>query len=1166
MTLINKLVMHGFKSFAKRTEILFGKDFNCILGPNGSGKSNVLDALCFVLGKSSTKEMRAEKSANLIYNGGKLKQPAKFAEVSIWFDNSKKEFPIDEPEVKLTRLVKQNGQGVYKINDEARTRTQIRELLSLAKIDPDGYSIILQGDIVALVDMSSIERRQMIEEISGISVYEEKKQKAMHELEKVEGKLTEAGIILSERESYLKELKKERDQAQKYQELDSKIAVNRATVLYRQIKQKEAEKEELDDRTAQHQKSLNELNKELAELRAEMASRKEEIEKINKEIETKGEKDQLLLHKEVEKLKVDLATCKNRTESCRDEIAKIKNRKDALRENLAEVENKIKVLHVEKKAFEQQISQKSREQKEIEGRIVAFREKNKLDDVGSIENEVDLCDKQAEEVGKDLQDLRLKQQEAIREKDKLEFQVQAIDEKIEKVLSVEKENREQITILKQKKAEFKKLTVEIQQLLSENSKNAAELGDARRRLLEAHEELSKLAGRKAQIQEKLGANIALTRILELKKTQKIKGIHGTVSELGEVSQKYSLALEVAAGNKIKSVVVENDKVAAECIAYLKKNQLGVATFLPLNKIRGRFDAQTGDSLKGKSGVHGKAVELITYNPHYQNVFSYVFENAIIVDDIETARRLGIGSAKMVTLDGDIVETSGAMQGGFRQKREGLGFTEKEVSSRIEQYEKISADMGSKIAKFEKEKTHEEERIARLRELKANLEGEIITMEKTLHLDAGDMDVNKKVKSELNGSIKKIEEDLEKVTNTINQKNRTLADVRSKKQQLRDKIGELRNPLLLAQLNAFEEKRTELREALIKLNSEIKNIDTQIRTLLEPEVENIFRILKGHDKEIEAFDTEVAQLKERMKLQETELVEKEKKEKEFYAQFKDLFHRRGKLSEEVSKREQKTYKLTDDARKVEHKINTIALEVAKIGAELGGLQLQFEQFKDARVDMEKPDGLLQKEITQFEKMVENLGAVNMKALEIYDTAEKEYSALLQKKDVLQKEREDVLTLMNEIESKKKVIFMKTFTAIEENFKRLFSSLSTKGEAELVLENPENPFAEGMLIKVRITGNKFLDIRSLSGGEKTMTALAFIFAVQEYEPASFYVLDEVDAALDKKNSEKLAQLIKQYSTNAQYVMISHNDGVISEASQLYGVSMNEHGMSDVVSLKL
>jgi chromosome segregation protein len=1166
MTMIKRLVMHGFKSFAKPTEIVFGNDFNCILGPNGSGKSNVLDALCFVLGKSSTKELRAEKTANLIYNGGKKKQPAKFAEVTIFFDNSKNEFPVEAAEVKLTRLVKPNGVGVYKINDEVRTRTQIRELLSLAKIDPDGYSIILQGDIVALIDMSPVERRLMIEEISGISLYEEKKQKALNELDKVEGKLKEAEIILAERDNYLKELKKERDVAQKYKDLDSKITVNRATVLYRQIKGKEAEKEELDDRIRNHQKSLDEVNTEIALLRKEIEERKLEIERINKEIETKGEKDQLLLHKEVEKLKVDLATFKNRSESCKDEIAKIKNRKEGLKENLKEAEGKVNVLKAEKKAFDSQISLKTREQKEIEAKIVAFRQKNKLDDVGAIETEVDACDKQGEEIAKELGDMRIAQQEAIREKDKLEFQIQSIDEKIEKVLSVEKENRDQINILKQKKAEFKKLTVELTQLLQENSTKAADLGDSRRKLLEAHEQLSKLSARKAQIQEKLGANMAMTRILEMKKTQKIKGIHGTVSELGEVSQKYSMALEVAAGSKIKSVVVESDRVAAECIQYLKKNQLGIVTFLPLNKMRARPEQANMSEIKKHGGVHGRAIDLITYDPKYANVFAYVFENAIIVDDIETARSIGIGSAKMVTLDGDVADTSGAMQGGFRQKREGMGFNEKEVSGQIEQYERVSADMGSRIAKLEREKADEEERITRLRELKASLEGEIITMEKTLHLDSGDMDVNKKVKAELSKQVKDVEEKLDKITNTIGQKNRVLAEMKIKKQQLRDKIGQLRNPLLLAELNAFEEKRTELRESLIKLNSEIKNIDTQVTTLLEPELENIAKIMRQHDKEIDAFDAEIKELSGKVKTLDAELSEKEKKEKEFYAQFKDLFTKRTKLSDEVGKREQKMYGKTDDMRKIEHKINTIALEVAKIGAELGGLQLQFEQFKGVEVDMEKPDGQLQKEISQFEKLVENLGAVNMKALEIYDTAAKEYGDLLEKKNILLKEKEDVLLMMREIEDKKKVIFMRTFTAIQDNFKRLFSSLSTKGDADLVLENPEDPFSAGMLIEVLITGTKFLDIRSLSGGEKTMTALAFIFAVQEYEPASFYVLDEVDAALDKKNSEKLAHLIRQYSSNAQYIMISHNDGVIAEASTLYGVSMNEHGMSDVVSLKL
>lgn len=1164
MTKINKMVLHGFKSFAKRTEMVFGGDFNCILGPNGSGKSNILDALCFVLGKSSAKSMRAEKSSNLIYNGGKTKKGAKQAEVSIYFDNSTQIFPTEDSEVKLTRLVKKNGQGVYKINDQVRTRTQILELLSLAKIDPDGYNIILQGDIIRLIDMTPNERRQIIEEIAGIGVYEDKKQKAMNELEKVNGRLKEADIVLTERETYLKELKKDRDQAQKYKNLESQININKATSLHRQVKQKEAEKEELDERNNKHKEKLEKSNKQITDLRNEVADKKKEIEQINQEIEQKGEKEQIELHREVENIKIDLTKAKSRTETCRDEISKISTRKDNLKENLTEIDERLKKCKEEKGEFEKDVNTRKRDLKEVEERLVNFKQKNRLDDIGDIEKNMDELDKKAEEMQKVAVELRQQQQDALREKDKIEFQVEAIDEKIDKVLAVEKENKDQITILKQKKTEFKKAAMELSQIQAEESKTAAELGSSRTKLLEADNELSKLSARQAQIQEKMGANIAVKKILENK--DQFKGVYGTVSELGEVSKTYSLALEVAAGSKIKSIVVENDRVAAQCISYLKKNRLGIATFLPLNKIRSKPTNPNAVKLKNSTGVHGLAVDLISCDAKFKDVFKYVFESTLIVKDLATARNLGVGSAKMVTIDGDSAELSGAMTGGFRQKREGLGFGEKEVSTSIQQYEKMRADAGANVSKLEQKKNDLEEKVVRLRELKANLEGDIIKMEKTLHLDGGDMDANRNVKKDLAKQLEQVEEKIDGIMNKISEQNRILAETKIQRQKLKDEVGQLRSPTLIAELNAFEEKKHELREAIIKLDSEVKNIDTRITTMLMPEKENISKILKQHDKEVEAFKEEIKGLTSQIKLMESDLKEKEKKEKQFYAQFKDLFNKRTKLSDEVSKREAKVYTLNDEVRKTEHKINAINLELAKISAQMGGLLKESEQYEGVEIDHEKSDAQLTREINQFERMVENLGAVNLRALEIYDTVEKEYRELNEKKAMLENERGDVIMLMEEIEGKKKVLFMKTLEALQDNFQKIFSTLLTKGDASLVLENEESPFDGGLLINVRITGTKFLDIRSLSGGEKTMTALAFLFSVQEYDPASFYVLDEVDAALDKKNSEKLAELIRKYTDKAQYVMISHNDGIIAQADKLYGISMNEHGVSDVVSMKL
>ncbi|MEK6808205.1 MAG: AAA family ATPase, partial [Nanoarchaeota archaeon] len=269
MTKINKILMHGFKSFAKHTEIYFNSDFNCILGPNGAGKSNVLDAICFVLGKSSSKSLRAERASNLIYNGGKTKNPAKQGEVSIYFDNANKYFPLEAKEVKISRVVRQNGQSLYKINDKTMTREQILELLSASKINPDGYNIILQGDIIRFVEMHHVERRQLIEEISGISIYEEKKNKAVKELDNVDLKLKTAEIILTERAVHLKELKKDRDEALKFKEMNDKMKGNKASLIALQIERKTTDKGDVQKKIDECTKQLNQIKDKIGKLKQE---------------------------------------------------------------------------------------------------------------------------------------------------------------------------------------------------------------------------------------------------------------------------------------------------------------------------------------------------------------------------------------------------------------------------------------------------------------------------------------------------------------------------------------------------------------------------------------------------------------------------------------------------------------------------------------------------------------------------------------------------------------------------------------------------------------------------------------------------------------------------------------------------------------------------------
>jgi chromosome segregation protein len=1166
MTKINKLVLKGFKSFAKHTELVFGPSFNCILGPNGSGKSNVLDALTFVLGRASSKAMRAEKAANLIYNGGKKSTPAPHATVAIHFDNSDKTFPIENSEIVITRTVKKNGNSTYRLNGKRTQRKDILDFLSLARINPDGYNIILQGDIIRFVEMSTVERRQIVEEISGIGAYEEKKQKAMNELGRVDERLNEADIVLSERKTHLKELKKERDEALEFKGLNDNLQTYKASLVKIQIDKKtlSIKKSEKDENS--YTERIEKDNQKISEMKKQVEEFKTRINNINKEIEKKGEKDQVLLNREIEQLKVDIATNKTKLDSYKNEVERVNNRKLELEEDTKSTNQRIKRLEDEKASIEKEIERKERDIQRIEKEITDFRKKNSFDsDVQNIEKEIENLEKQAEKKQTEIQKLREDQQEALRQKDKIEIMIQNIEDQVDKVASVRKENKSQLEELKKKREVFKKISAELDKNLDENSSLSAQLGSAKGKMAEVNEKLTRLRAQNLSITERNQSSAAVREIISQK--NKIKGIYGTVSELGNVDEKFSLALEVAAGSRIRSIVVENDQIAADCIKHLKNKQLGVATFLPINKMKSRLVSNETHAMAKKKGVHGLAIDLVEHDPKFGKIFNFVFGDTIVADNLETARKIGIGKVRMVTIDGDLVEVSGAMIGGFRQKRKGAGFMEKGLMEDIEANENTYALLQKSISSFEAKLYQLDDKIAKLRLEKANLEGDVIKLEKTLHIKGEETEDLESAKKKLLDDNKQVEKKIEEVQEKISDTNRELAQVKIKKQELRGKINDLRKPEVIAELRAFEEKRTELREQVIQLKTELKNFNTQIETILGPDVRKTRDILKNIEKEESKFKEQISQIKNKIKEQEKNLKDKEENAKTFRAKYKKLFTQRDEMSAKMQKLDKKIGESELKVRGVEEKINDIKMKTAAVKAELAGLEKEFEQYVNVKTfETKKSIEELQLSIRELERRKNNIGNVNLRALEVYDNIEKEYLELEKKKIKLTNEKEDVLKLIGEIEGKKKKIFLETLEVVNNHFKQFFTKISRKGEAFLELENAENPFDAGLMIKVRITGNKFLDIKSLSGGEKTLTALAFIFAIQEHEPAHFYVLDEVDAALDKHNSEKLSQLVRSYCNKAQYVIISHNDAVISEADKLYGISMGDHGRSNVTTLEL
>ncbi|RMD57711.1 chromosome segregation protein SMC [Candidatus Woesearchaeota archaeon] len=1163
-TKILRLVLDGFKSFGKHTELVLGDKFNVVIGPNGSGKSNIIDALCFVLGKSSSKQLRAEKSANLIYNGGKTRQPAKNAEVSIVFDNSDGAFPVSDSEVKISRIVRSDGSSRYKINNVTKTRSEMIELLRSARIDPDGYNIILQGDIVRLVEMSPVERRQIIEEISGIGAYEEKKQRALRELEKVEERLNEVEIILKEREGYLKELRKDRDQALKYKNLKDRVEQSKATYLKKRLDRKEAEFDRLEKKSASFKARLEKIQSKIDKLRSEIAERKEEISRINKEIEQKGEIEQVKIQKEVERLRVELATGKSRISACRSEIERIGKRRESIEKSAAGVEERLLELAKRKASAKAELEALSKTISDLDDKIRAFKEKHKIADEAEIDARFEELDRKGEQVQKELHSLRERQQQLIREKDKVEFQVSTIDEKIAKVKELEDAHKEEVNELKGKKAEFKKLVLELNELLNNDTKDANSLARLREEVHSLQEKEHKLELKQSSVKERLSGNIAVKKVVE---NAKLFGqVYGTVAELASSEGKYSLALEVAAAQRMHSLIVDSDKTASRAIKYLRSEKLGSATFLPLNKIKPARIPDSVKELSKKPGVCGLAIDLVDFEPQFKNAFSHVFGATLVVKSLDVARKLGIGNARMVTLDGDLCESSGVMTGGYRHRKSG-GFREKEVSANLEKVRERLSKAQQELSSIQKRRSDNEARIVRVRELKAALEGEIIKQEKSLHIETGDLEASRAFKEQLLKQSASLDKELRALEDELSEKTRDLASVKMEREKLRERISQMRNPRILAELNAFEQKKRQLEQESVRADSELKHLEAQENEISGKDKENISRLLAELDLEKANYEKELEELEAKVKSAEKDLKSKEEEQARFFSAFKGLFEKSKRLSDEVNAREMSLLKTEESSRKEELQLNALSIEEARVKAEIAGLREEFEQFSGVELDMNKSEEQLKKDISSFERMMANIGNVNLRALEIYDTVEKEYSSLVDKKKVLSSEKEDVLKLMEEIESTKKDLFMETLKGIDSQFKRIFSQLMSKGKAYLELEDEKDPFAGGLRIKVRLTGNKFLDIRSLSGGEKTMTALSFLFALQEHEPASFYVLDEVDAALDKHNSEKLAKLIRSYCSNAQYFVISHNDALIAEGDILYGVSMDLNaGLSKVVGLKL
>jgi chromosome segregation protein len=1143
VTHVSSLHMRGFKSFNNKATLELGPGLNCIVGPNGSGKSNLLDAICFVLGRSSIKSIRAENVKDLIHK--KKDKHVGSADVVFRLDNKNKIFPLDTRHVEIVRRITAEGLTKYYINGKRASRRQVVELLSIGRIHSEGHNIILQGDIDKFISMSAVEKRGIIEEIAGISVYEHRKNDALRELGKVEEKLKEAKIVLTEKDAYLKGLESEKIQAEKYRSYTNELESSKATALRLRIDAINKKKNEITIKFAKLEKIHSKFKEQIEEHEKKIAFLQNKINDIEEGIEKKGGEDQLDLEHAISDLKLAVENSKNLILSSKNELNRIDQRKKQLDSNLSDIARKLVDKKKEFTAFE-------KEKKLYESQIQKL-----TGSAQSSAKSLDELDTQFEKKESEIEAMKKQKEALVEQIHKLESDAKLVSYKLTeietKLIDISK-NQDQLKQLHKGKDYYQSVLAKINSMTSEDTQLAVKLQDLRQKVDEKEEIVAKLRIDSNATQELLMRDRAISTVLSAKKN--IKGIVGTVAQLGTSKKEFQQALAVAAGGRMRNVVVDNENTAISALGLLKRTQSGVATFLPITKLKTRDLSALSIQASRHSGVFGLASELISCDPKYKKVFQHVFRDTIVVQDSRIAKSLGIGKFNMVTVEGDVFSSTGAITGGFRKRNVGVKFGERDISNRVDKMDSELSLLKRELNRSEKNRNELQEKLIKLRHEKAELEGKL----GSTGLSETDPAKVLQEKKDLLAQQKSLIVELRKTSSEDKATISKIDNLTVEKNALAMKIKNLR----------FGSQSSEIK----KLESAVRDVDAKIATIkavvensLQPEHENINKLLVHLTKEKSEFDEQIKHEEKNIKDNQRTLDQKTKEEKEFYGSLKKLFAEKKKYADFFEREQESIKKVNSQITGDDEEKNALTIAKAKIEAEHVAISEEFQPYQKTKIlDHVKSVTQAKQRQAQLKQKIEQLGSVNMRALEIYDSVKKEYDNLNWRLEKLGSERESVISVIGQIEIKKKTSFMTTFNEVNKHFHGLFDRISHKMNAQLLLEKPDQPFEGGIVIKVQDQHGKAMYLGSLSGGEKTLVALAFIFAVQEHSPAPFYLLDEIDAALDKLNSEKVAKLLQEYSKKAQVIIISHNDSIISASDNLYGIWMNKNGESFVNSLKI
>ena len=1177
---LKSLEVLNFKSFKGEVTVPLDRGFTAITGPNGSGKSNCGDAIQFVLGPKSNRVIRAQNSTDLIFNGGKNSKPARECSVTLVFanpvmSNGRRRLPLDKEEIRMSRSIRltasNNPVTTYKLNGEDSTQKVFHRLLGAANARPDGYNIVLQGDVTSLAKMTANERRKVLDNVAGVTSYDDEIRKANKQKEMVENYLDRIGLLEKEQLERLSTLAKERHVAQQAKEVSDAIQLTNAMLLQSRYA---TMKNELKFHIEQRQKYLDESQDLLDEHKATekvLLELDDKIAEIQKEINllTGGETSEL--GQAIQSLQVAIELNNDRLlEAAKEEEEEVAEAQ-AVTEQLTEAKDELNAFVSNLESANDALSKAMSELQEAQAEEQRIRDA--LATAGEQNQHLTEALSTAEGV---VQTHEQQRTEAQSEVDKLAVEADLVGDQLAKAQQESEEIRLalgeldlRLKEMEDEAPEYDREALALQ--LTEAQRAEAQLTEDRTRIeVKLREAERALSLAKAEMEQKSGAKGlagGASAVIAARDNQELKGIIGTVAELcAPKDSSHEVALATAIGGSMASVVVETDQDAANAIRWLAENRAGRATFLPLNKLSSSRAGGKTVMTARKDGVLGFAHEMLDYDPRIDVAVKFVLRNTLVVENLSIARQY-MGGTRFVTLRGDVIESGGAMVGGSKRKMsiafggriQGASEVEKHTAE-VEKYHLMEATVNEALREARTNQQHIRNRInamvddshaTELRELKAEKKQVGLAHKKALEIVDG-----------LEETLDEVRIKAQDALRALDAADRTLHVAREAHEEAKSALEAASPEHLRERMHAASLLRVSATGDKEKAE-EIIASGASHQAVLQRRVDETQQRLDVLHQNKESRMERVDELEATLATDRVALKAKKDEQAVYLEENQGLEQERQELTDQRAtlrvRNEERLNQAQNHRRLADELMRTIADKEAEV-------QLMGKELIEANLSLEDlPEGLknvgeLERELRGLQRKMENFGNVNMMAIEQYDECQARLDLMEGEFATLQARRKHLIEVTEQLESQRKERLLNVLEKVNENFKKSYHELSDGGRGELFLENPDEPFKGGLELWAQPRGKSSkVSRQQLSGGEQSMAALALIFAIQDYDPSPFYYFDEVDQNLDAYNAERIAKMCRNRSKRAQFIMVTLRKVSLKLADHHIGITHGGDGCS-------